>query len=74
MENVSIESIYLKLCNKFRAVIRCIKVAFYRPYYQKLLICPLIKRFDRGFVPKHAAESLKRSAELLKHSTVLLRI
>ena len=37
MENFTIESRYLKLCNEFRAVIRCKKAAFYRTEYQKLL-------------------------------------
>ena len=44
------------------------KAAFYRQDYQELLMCPLIKRLGRAFVSKHAAEPLKRSAELLKHS------
>ena len=65
MENFKIESRYLKLCNEFRAVIRCLKVAFYRPDYQKLLMCPLIKRLGLAFVSKHAAEPVKGSAELL---------
>ena len=34
MGNFAIESRQLTLCNKFRAVIRCIKAAFYRPNYQ----------------------------------------
>ena len=68
MENFTIESSYLKLCNTFRAVIRCMKAAFYRQDYQELLMCPLIKRLGGAFVSKHAAEPLKRSAELLKHS------
>ena len=38
MENFKIESRYLKLCNEFRAVIRCMKAAFYRPDYQKLVV------------------------------------
>ena len=59
MENFTIESRYLKLCNEFRAVIRCKKAAFYRPEYQKLLMCPLIKRLGQEFVSKHAAEPLK---------------
>ena len=58
MENFKIESRYLKLCNEFRAVIRCMKAAFYRSDYQKLLICPLIKRLDQTFVSKHAAQLL----------------
>ena len=74
MENFTIESRYLKLCNEFRAVIRYIKAAFYRPDYQKLLMCLLIKRLGQAFVSKHAEEPLKRSAELLKHSAELLRI
>ena len=74
MKNFTIESRYLKLCNEFRAVIRCMKAAFYRPDYQNLLMCPLIKRLSRAFVSKHADEPLKRSAELLKHSAELLKI
>ena len=73
MKNFTIESRYLKLCNEFRAVIRCWKAAFYRPDYQKLL-CPLIKKLGRAFVLEHAAEPMKRSAEVLKYSIVLLRI
>ena len=56
MENLTIESRYLKLCNKFRAVIRYMKVAFYRPDYQKLLMYPLIKRLSPEFVSKHVTE------------------
>ena len=66
MENFKIESRYLKLCNEFRVVTRCMKDAFYRPNYQKLLMCPLIKRPGQAFVLKHAAELLKCSAELLR--------
>ena len=33
MENFTIESRYLKLCNEFRTVIRVMKAAFYRPDY-----------------------------------------
>ena len=73
MENFKIESRYLKLCNEFRVIIRCMKTAFYRPDYQKLLVCWLIKRLGRVFVSKHAAEPLKRSAEVLKPSAELLR-
>ena len=73
MENFTIESRYLKLINEFRAVVRCMKAAFYRPNYQKLLMCPLIKRLGQVFVLQYAVEPLKRSAELLQHSTELLR-
>ena len=71
MENFKIESRCLKLCNQSRAIIRCMKTAFYRPDYQKLLMCLLIKRLGRVFVSKHAVEPLKGSAELLKHSNEL---
>ena len=74
MGNFKIESRYLKLYCEFMAFIRCMKAAFYRPDYQKFLMCSLIKRLGRAFVSKHAAEPLKRSAELLKHSIVLFRI
>ena len=73
MENFEIESRYLMLCNGFRTVIRCMKAAFYRRGYQKLLMCPLTKRLDRAFVSKHAAEPLKGSTKLLKHSAKLLK-
>ena len=73
MVSFKIKSRYLKLCNEFRAVIRCIKAVFYRADYQKLLICPLIKRLGRAFVSKHAAAPLNGSAELLKQSAELLR-
>ena len=74
MENFKIESRYLKPCSKCRAVIRCMEAALYRPDYQKLLMCPLIKRLGRAFVSKHAAESLKGSAELLKHLAEFSRV
>ena len=66
MENFTTESRYLKLCNNFRAVIRCMKAAYYRPDYQKLLMCSLIKRLGRAFVSKHAAKPLKHLAELFR--------
>ena len=56
------------LCYEFRGFIRCMKAAFYRTDFQKFLMCPLIKRLGRAFVPKHAAEPLKLSAEVFKHS------
>ena len=73
MENFTIESRYLKLCNEFRAVIRCMKAAFYRPDYQKLLMCPFIKRFGWAFVSKDAVEPLKHSVEILRHLAELLK-
>ena len=36
MENFTIESRYLKLCKEFKAVISCMKAAFYRPDYQNV--------------------------------------
>ena len=66
MENLAIESRYLKLCNEFRAVIRCMKTAFHRSAYKELLMCSLFKRLDRAFVSKHTTELLKHSAEFLR--------
>ena len=43
------------LCIEFRAINRCMKAAFYRPDYQKLIMCPFIKRLSQVFVSKHAA-------------------
>ena len=71
--NGKFESRHLKLCNKFRVVIRCVKAIFCRPDYQKLSMCPLIKRLNRAFDSKHSAEPLKSSAEHLKHSVELLK-
>ena len=49
MENLTNESMYLELCNEFRAVIRATKAAFYRSDYQKLLRCSLMKTLGRAF-------------------------
>ena len=43
---------YLKLYYKFRTFIRYTKTAFYRPVYQKFLMCLLIKTLRQGFVSK----------------------
>ena len=74
MEIFKIENRYLKHCYEFRAFIRCMKIAFYRPDYQKFLMCPLIKTLGRAFVSLNGAEPLKRSAKLLKHSAEFLRV
>ena len=73
MKDFKKESRYVKLCYKFRAFIRCIEAAFYRPDVQKFFMCLLIKRLGRAFLSKHAVEPLERSAELLKHSADLLK-
>ena len=59
--------------SKYQSIIRCMKAAFYRPDYQKLFMCPLIKRLGQTFVPKHADKLLKGPTELLKHSAELLK-
>ena len=56
MENSAIESRYPKLCNEFRAVIRYMKAAFYRPDFQNLLMCPLIKRLGPVLASKDTVE------------------
>ena len=38
MENFTIERRYVKLCNGFRAVISCMKAAFYRTDYQNVSV------------------------------------
>ena len=73
MEDLKIKSKYLKLCYQFRAFIRYMKAAFYRPDFQKLLISPLIKLIDQAFIPKHAAKPLKHSDEFLKHVVEFLK-
>ena len=67
MENFKIESRYLKLCNKFRAVIRC--ASFCRPDYQKLLMCPLIKTLGLAFETLgQAFKTLGRAFEGLREN------
>ena len=56
MENSAIESRYPKLCNEFRAVIKYMKAAFYRPDFQNLLMCPLIKRLGPVLASKDTVE------------------
>ena len=74
MGNFKIEIRYLQFCYDFMGFIRCMKAAFYRPDYKNFLKCLFIKRLARALIPKHAAESLKRSAELLNHSAKFLRV
>ena len=62
MENFTIENRYLKLCNEFKTVIRFMKTVFYRPDYEKLLMCPLIKRLGR---PSICFETCGRAFETL---------
>ena len=50
-----------------------VRRAFYRPDYQKLLMCLLIKRLGQAFASKHVSKSLKQLAELLKHSVELFK-
>ena len=73
MGNFAIGSRYLKLYKEFRAIIRCMKAAFYRTNYQKLLMCLLNKRLGWAFVSKQATKPLKYPAELLKHTAELLK-
>ena len=63
------------LCYEFRAVIRCMKQAdFYRPDFQKFLMCPLTKTLGRVFISRHVFKPLKRSAELFKQLAELLGV
>ena len=57
----------------FKAFIRCMKFAFYRPDFQIFLISLLIKRLSGAFASKYATEPLKNSFELSKHSAGLLK-
>ena len=66
MENFTLESRYLKLCNEFRAFIRFMNAAIYRPDYQKLLMCPLIKRLGRNssFMTKTSRRAIMHRSRL----------
>ena len=66
MENFTLESRYLKLCNEFRAFIRFMNAAIYRPVYQKLLMCPLIKRLGRNssFMTKTSRRAIMHRSRL----------
>ena len=59
MENFKTESKYLKFCHDFRAVIRCMKAAFYRPDYQKTRSSICFKTCGR------ASKRLSRGSETL---------
>ena len=74
MENFKIEGTYLKLCYEFRGYIWCMKAVFFRPDYQKFLMCSLIKGLGWAFVSKNTAKPLKHSVELLKHFKKSLRV
>ena len=57
-----------KLCCKFRAFIKCMKVTFYRPDYRKFFMCPLITNLSRVFFFKKCGrtfETLSRAFETL---------
>ena len=73
MVNFKIKSRHLKLCNEFRAFVRCIKAAFLLTRLSKTLNV-LIKRLGRAFVSKNAVEGLNRSPGLLKHLAELFRV
>ena len=57
MEAFKIESRCVKLCYEFRAFLRCLETAFYRPDFQIFLMHPLIKRLDQA-VSKHTAPGI----------------
>ena len=63
MEDFTIESRYLKLCYVLRAFSRCMKDAFYRPDFQKFLMCPLIKRLSQS--RGRTSGTLNRALEIL---------
>ena len=66
IENFTIESRYLKLCNEFRTFIRFMKATIYRPDYQKLLMCPLIKRpgQNSSFMTKTSRRAIMHRSRL----------
>ena len=47
--------------------------ALYKPDFQKVSMCSVIKRPGWAFVTKHTAEPLKQSGKLLKQSAELLK-
>ena len=57
MEAFKIESRCVKLCYEFRAFLKCLETAFYRPDFQIFLMHPLIKRLDQA-VSKHTAPGI----------------
>ena len=63
----------LKIVSRYQSFVYESRHLFYRPDYQKFLMCPLIKRLERAFVSKHGVDPLKCSAELLKHSAERLK-
>ena len=66
MEDFKTERRYLKLCHEFRAFIRYMKAAFYRPDLHKFFICPSIERVGRSFEAlRQAFETLGRGFKTL---------
>ena len=59
MEDFKIESRYVNLCYKFRALIRCMEATFYSPDFQKFLMYPLIKRLGQEFLAERETEPLE---------------
>ena len=66
MENFTIKSMYLKLCNEFRAVVRCTNAAFYKPDYEKLWAFETLNRAFQTL--GRAFKTIGRASEYLREN------
>ena len=73
MEDFRIKSRCAKICYEFKAFTKSMGAALYKPDFQKVSMCSVIKRPGWAFVTKHTAEPLKQSGKLLKQSAELLK-
>ena len=76
MKDCKIEDRYLKFCYEFRAVIRCMRPAFYRRDYQKTLIVSFDQKTRASICFKtcsRAFETLSRAFEALGQAVEGLR-
>ena len=63
MENLKIESRCLKLCYKFKASIRCMRAAFYRPDFKNFNVS-----FDQKTWPNFCLETRGQAFETLSRA------
>ena len=60
----------LKLCYAFRAFIRCMEAAFYCTDFQKVFMCPLIKKIGRAIFYKTRGWAVEKVIRVFEGSRV----
>ena len=59
-----------KLCYAFRAFIRCMEAAFYCTDFQKVFMCPLIKKIGRAIFYKTRGRAVEKVIQVFEGSRV----